>query len=87
MNKPTPREFYDIGEIGKFIEEKYRLPPRSLRGAIEKVSRPDNGALATFDRNEVRKHPDNFDDDYLTNRAMNAMHDEFGELVYVRCCW
>ena len=87
MNKPTPREFYDVGELGKFIEEKYRLPPRSLRAAIEKVSRPDNGSLATFDRNFVRKRPDDFDEEYLTNRALNAMHDEFGELVYVNVWW
>ncbi len=84
MNKPTPREFYDVEEIDKFIAEKYRLPPRSLRAAIARVNCPENGELSTFDRNEVRKHPDHFDDDYLTDRALNAMHDEFGEVLNVK---
>ena len=84
MDKPAPREFYDVDEIDKFIAEKYRLPPRSLRLAIEKFGgNPDNGQIITSDRNEVRKHPDHFDADYLTNRALNAMHDEFGEVLRV----
>lgn len=88
MEKPTPREFYDVDEIDEFITEKHGMARNALFQAVNRVgSNPDSGALVTLDRNAARKQLDKFGDGYLANAALNAMHDEFGELVYVRFWW
>lgn len=85
MKKPSWHRHYDVHELGNYLSA--RFGEVELVELIAKHCNVSNGKLVTLDRAQVRARPADYDGTYLADPVLNALHDEFGEVINVHVWW